>query len=70
MKYTEISMKTLDSIRNQLKKELNGTMAIRTFYLGQRHGRARQTLKKDAIAAKIAVYDVAEDNKKVLVAYY
>ena len=69
MKYTQISLDKLDSVRlrtradlKDLEKRTGKRYSIRTFYLGPRkvYGSRRQgtTNKTDAYAAKIAIYEV------------
>lgn len=59
MNYSAIPLHMLDSARNYVRQNYPG-YKLRTFYLGKRRksfvGVARQTLKNDAVAAKIALY--------------
>lgn len=63
--YTRIPLDKLDEVRATLHARLKERTAatghrydIRTFYFGKRSGSNRQyTLKRDATAAKIAIYD-------------
>lgn len=63
--YTKIPLDKLDEVRATLRAHLKERTAatgyrydIRTFYFGKRSGSNRQyTLKRDATAAKIAIYD-------------
>jgi hypothetical protein len=65
MPYTKIPLDKLDEARTALRarlKELETATGkkydIRTFYFGKRSGSNRQyTLKRNATAAKIAVYE-------------
>jgi hypothetical protein len=60
MNYTAIPLSKLEDIREMLRPGLKGKK-IRTFYLGPRPSvrgiYPRQTVRADAVAAKIAVYD-------------
>lgn len=65
MSYSKIPLEKLDYIRLTLRAELKKLeattgqkYAIRTFYLGARPYRARNTVKADAYAAKLAIYKV------------
>jgi hypothetical protein len=63
--YTRIPLERLDEVRNALHARLKERTAntgerydIRTFYFGKRSGPNRQyTLKRNATAAKIGVYE-------------
>ena len=54
--YTEVPLDALADVRRALRANLPPGMKLRTFYLGPRGRRARQTTRANAIAAKIAVY--------------
>jgi len=68
MAYTRIPLEKLDEVRATLNAKLKERTtatgqryAIRTFYFGKRSGSNRQyTLKCDATAAKIAIYESKE----------
>lgn len=65
MPYTKIPLEKLDEVRTVLHANLKTRTEatgyrykIRTFYFGKRSGSNRQyTLKRDATAAKIAIYE-------------
>jgi len=61
--YTPIPLEKLDYIRSELHTKLKQLSrftgqkyAIRTFYLGARPYRARNTTRADATSAKIGIY--------------
>jgi hypothetical protein len=61
--YTPIPLEKLDYIRaelhtklKQLSRSTGERYAIRTFYLGPRATRQRNTTRADATVAKIAIY--------------
>lgn len=63
MSYTKIPLDQLDYIRLELRAKLKRLeqstgerYTIRTFYLGPRATRQRNTNKADAYAAKIGIY--------------
>lgn len=56
LKYTPIPLEALAGVRRGVRAELPPGYRIRTFYLGPRLLRQRQTGRANAIAAKIAVY--------------
>jgi hypothetical protein len=65
--FTKIPLEQLDYIRLTLRAELKQLetttgekYAIRTFYLGPRPYRSRNTVKSAATAAKLGVYQVKE----------
>jgi hypothetical protein len=67
--YTQIPMEKLDYIRSELNSKLRKLGAstgekysIRTFYLGPRGYRGRNTTRTDAYAAKIGIYKVVTKN--------
>ena len=67
--YTKIPLDQLDYIRLELRAKLKRLesvsgerYAIRTFYLGPRATRQRNTNKADANAAKIGIYKVKVKN--------
>lgn len=69
MSYTKIPLSQLDYIRLELRAKLKRLESvsgeryvIRTFYLGPRPYRARNTNKADANAAKIGIYKVKVKN--------
>jgi hypothetical protein len=68
--YTQIPMEKLDFIRRELNSKLRKLefstgekYSIRTFYLGPRGYRDRNTLKSRATAAKIGIYTVTGKRK-------
>ena len=69
MSYTKIPLSQLDYIRLELRAKLKRLESvsgerycIRTFYLGPRATRQRNTNKADANAAKIGIYKVKVKN--------
>lgn len=69
MSYTKIPLDQLDYIRLELRAKLKKLelstgerYSIRTFYLGPRATRQRNTNKADANAAKIGIYKVKVKN--------
>lgn len=69
MPYTKIPLDQLDYIRLELRSKLKRLeqstgerYSIRTFYLGPRATRQRNTNKADAYAAKIGIYKVKVKN--------
>lgn len=60
MGYTKIPLEDLDRVRASVHRDKMPGYKIRTFFLGPRRrvrGVSRNTLKADAVAAKIAVYN-------------
>jgi hypothetical protein len=56
LKYTPIPLEALNGVRRGVRAGLLPGYRIRTFFLGPRAPRQRQTERANAIAAKIAVY--------------
>jgi hypothetical protein len=56
MRYTAIPLDDLANVRRTIHATKPPGYRIRTFYLGPRLPRQRQTERANAIAAKIAIY--------------